>query len=68
MALTKFTVTFTKYSGVQHDPVTTLASFPVEASTRSEALRTALEMWRTGNQTDEWETVSVAKPWDWGKK
>ena len=66
--MTKFNVRFTKYSGVQHDPVTELASFPVEADTRAEAVRIALEMWRVGNKDDEWESISAQKPWDWAKK
>lgn len=59
----KFTVRFTKYSGVQHDPTTELATFPVEANTRADAVRIALEMWRVGNQDDEWDTISASKPY-----
>lgn len=66
--MTKFTVRFVKNTGVQIDPSYDVASFPVNANTKSEAIRTALEMWRTGNLDDDWDLISVTPPWDWSKK
>lgn len=59
----RFTVTFYKNTGDQREPSLPEAEFPVEASTKSEALRTALEMWRCGNQGDTWDSVSVRAPY-----
>mgnify|MGYP001604992271 CR=1 len=61
--MTKFIVTFTKYSESQFDHTEVLGTFPVEAPTRAEAVRTALEMWRVGNKTDEWESIRADKHW-----
>ena len=54
-----FKVTFVKMTGFQREPTEDVAFFPVQAETKIDAIMKAMEMWRTGNVTDDWSEIHV---------